>query len=459
MSYDYDDYDRPERPRRRRRRRGPRDARGVALLVLGQLEEEDAFLQPALQSAASRAGLDPRDRGLALELVMGVERWRLRLDHALAPHVRRGLDETEPTARRVLRIAAYQLLFLDRIPARAAVHSAVELARASMGERTAGFVNGVLRGLTRGEAIMPAGDDAPAISIRTSTPEWLVERWLAAGGPQFAVDMAQAHNRPAPLTIRAAGDAPDRDALAERLRAEGASVHPTRFAPDGLHIEHHPAPFEGAAFRTGWWQAQDEASQLVVRLLDPRPGEQIWDACAAPGGKTRYISRLMGDDGAVLATDIHPDKASRLERALRHRPVVEVRRHDAADGAPDAARFDRVLLDAPCTALGIMRRHPEIKWRRGPADIEQRVALQRGLLDAAADAVKPGGALVYSVCSDTPEEGPEQVAAFVARHPDFALEPPASDPTLPLEADGTLRLDPHRHGADGFFAARLRRKD
>ena len=454
----------PYPPRRtRRRRRGPRDARGVALLVLGQLEEEDAFLQPALQSAAARAGLDPRDRGLALELVMGVERWRMRLDHALAPHVRRGLDETEPTARRVLRIAAYQLLFLDRIPARAAVHSAVELARNSMGERAAGFVNGVLRGLIRGDATLPEGDDAPAIAVRTSTPEWLVERWLATGGPDFAVAMAEAQNRPAPLTVRAAGPAPDRDALADRLRAEGAMVYPTRFAPDGLHIERHPSPFEGESFRDGWWQAQDEASQLVVQLLDPRPGERIWDACAAPGGKTRYIDRLMGAEGALLATDVHPDKARRLERALRERSAVEVRHHDAADGPPDAGLFDRVLLDAPCTALGIMRRHPEIKWRRQPADIPQRAAIQQRLLDAAAAAVKPGGLLVYSVCSDTAEEGPEQVTAFVARHPAFAVEaPPAGavdGPGLPLDADGTLRLDPHRHGADGFFAARLRRRD
>lgn len=443
-----------------RRRRPARDARSVALEVLALLEEEDAFLQPALQSVAGRAGLDPRDRGLALELVMGVERWRLRLDHALGPHVRRGLDQTEPTARRVLRLAAYQLLFLDRIPPRAAVHSAVELARRTMGEGAAGFVNGVLRGLTRGAPEPPAGRDAEAIAIRSSQPRWLVERWLAAGGPDHAEALAEAHNRPAPLTVRAAGSAPDRDALAARLRAEGATVTAARFAPDALHIDDHPAPFDGAAFADGWWQAQDEASQLVVRLLDPRPGERVWDACAAPGGKTRYIARLMGDDGAVLATDVHAAKAERLGRALRHRRAVEVAAHDAADGPPGGARFDRVLLDAPCTGLGVMRRHPEIKWRRQPEDIAQRADLQARLLDAAAAAVRPGGVLVYSVCSDTPEEGAERVAAFLAAHPDFALDAPPDGPvdwTPLLDGEGRLRLDPHTHGADGFFAARLRR--
>lgn len=431
----------------------------MALLVLGQLEEEQAFLQPALQSAASRAGLAPRDRGLALELVMGVERWRLRLDHALAPHVARGLDETEPTAVRVLRIAAYQLLFLDRIPQRAVVHSAVELARASMGERAAGFTNGVLRGLTRAEVTLPEGDDAAAISIRTSQPQWLVERWLEIGGPAHAVAMGEAHNQPAPLTIRVDGPAPDRAALAERLEAEGATVHLGQHGPDALHIEGHPAPFDGPAFRDGWWHAQDESSQLVVQLLDPQPGERIWDACAAPGGKTRYIARLMHDVGALLATDVHPAKAERLARALRDRPVVTVRHYDALDGAPlGDPGFDRVLLDAPCTGLGVMRRHPEIKWRRGPEDISRRIAIQAGLLDATAETVKPGGLLVYSVCSDTAEEGPEQVEAFLARRPDFSIERPTGERWSALLAeDGTLRLDPHRHGSDGFFAVRLRR--
>lgn len=439
-------------------KRIPSDARAVALAVLGQLDDEAAFLQPALQAAAHRAGLEPRDRGLALELVMGVERWRLRLDHALAPHVRRGLDDTDPVTRRILRIAAYQVLFLDRIPARAAVHSAVELARRSRGEGVARFVNGVLRGLTRDPMPPPAGDDPDAIATRLSQPPWLVARWHARGGAAHAEALAAAHNRPAPLTVRVAGDAPDREALADRLRAEGATVRAAAHAPDALHLEDHPAPFDGESFRAGWWQAQDEASQLVVRLLDPRPGERIWDTCAAPGGKTRYIARLMGH-GALVATDLHPMKAERLARLLRHRPHVSVRAHDAA--APlEEAPFDRVLVDAPCTGLGVMRRHPELKWRRTEADIADRAERQRQILTAAADAVRPGGLLVYSVCSDTPEEGPEQVEAFLAARPDYALDAPPDglvDWTPLVDDRGRLVLDPHRHGADGFFAARLRR--
>lgn len=451
----------------RRRRNTPRDARGVALAVLGQLEDDAAFLQPALQAAAARAELDPRDRGLALELVMGVERWRLRLDHALGPHVHRGLDQTDPTTRRILRLAAYQLLFLDRIPARAAVHTAVELARTTGGDHLAGFVNGVLRALTRGSTPLPTGDDPDAIATRLSQPPWLVARWHARYGPAHAIALAEAHNRPAPLTLRAAGDAPDREALADRLRAEGATVHLAAHAPDAVHLEDHPSPFDGDAFRAGWWQAQDEASQLVVRYLDPQPGERIWDTCAAPGGKTRYIARLTAGqldshpDSHLLATDIHPTKANRLARALRHHPHLDVRAHDAAEPLPDAAPFDRVLVDAPCTGLGVMRRHPELKWRRTEADIHARVDLQRQILATAAAAVRPGGLLVYSVCSDTPEEGPDQIDAFLADHPDYRLAPPPAGPVdwTPLTDDRhRLRLDPHRHGADGFFAARLVRQ-
>lgn len=455
----------------------PGDARAVALAVLGQLEDEQAFLQPALQATATRAALDPRDRGLALELVMGVERWRLRLDHALEPHVTRGLAHTDPLARRILRLAAYQLLYLDRIPARAAVHSAVDLARAAHGEGVARFVNGVLRGLTRDLAALPEGDAPEAISIRHSQPLWLVARWHAAHGPAHATALAEAHNRPAPLTLRVAGDAPDRDALADRLRAEGATVRATRYSPDGLHLEDHPAPFEGESFRDGWWQAQDEASQLVIHLLDAQPGDRIWDVCAAPGGKTRAIARQMGH-GFLLATDLNPLKAERLGRLLRQHAHVSVRTHDAQQPLPAGALaaseatteaaplsaadggFDRVLVDAPCTGLGVMRRHPELKWRRTEADLHARTELQRRILATAADAVRPGGLLVYSVCSDTPEEGPEQIDAFLAARPDYVLDPPpegAVDWSPLTDGRGCLRLDPHTHGADGFFAARLRR--
>ena len=440
------------------RRSTPRDARSVALHVLGATEEDGAFLQPTLEGAARRARLEPRERALALQLCLGVERWRLRLDHALSPFVKRGLDQTQPALRRVLRLAAFQILLLDRVPDRAAVHTAVELARGVHGEGAARFVNGVLRALLRGGETLLEGRDAASLSVRWSHPRWMVERWLEEGGADLVEAICRANNEPAPLTIRPSGAAPDRAALIERLEAEGATVRATRYAPDGLHLEGYRGAFSGSSFRAGWWSAQDEASQLVVHLLDPQPGETIWDVCAAPGGKTNYIGRLMNRRGRLLATDVHPEKTKALA-ALLGDDFCAVRVHDATAPVTEAV-FDRVLLDAPCTGLGVIRRHPEIRWRRSPADIESRVTLQTQLLHNAALAVSPGGVLVYSVCSDAPEEGPHLLAPFLAEHPDFTLEAPTGDgiPWSELVNEGCLRLRPHVHGADGFFAARFRRR-
>lgn len=436
------------------RRRFEGDARYVAYLVLEALDEREAFLQPALQAAAQRARLDGRDRGLALELASGVCRWRDALDHVLAQHLSRGLADTPPAAVRVLRLGVYQLHWLDRIPARAAVHATVELARQVAGDGPSRLVNAVLRAVQRAP-----GPLDEATLLRLAQPAWLRAAWVDEGGEPWADAAARAANAAAPLTVRVDAPGVDRAALIARLNDEGAEATPAAHAPDAVHVAHHPAPFDGAAFRDGWWVAQDEASQLVVHLLDPRPGDQVWDACAAPGGKTRAIARRLATEGRVVATDVHAAKAKRLARALADLgPTVEVEARDA--GEPPPGPFDKVLLDAPCTGLGVIRRHPEIKWRRTPEDVVERAATQARLLRAAADAVRPGGVLVYSVCSDQRAEGPDVVSAFLAERPDFDLEAPPEGPVdwRPLLHDGCLRTRPHLHDADGFFAARLRRR-
>ena len=418
------------------------DARDVALGVLVALDEREAYLQPALQAACDRARLSPVDRRLALELTAGVTRWRNRLDYTLERLLTRGLADTDPLAVRIMRLAAYQLIFLDRIPARAAIHRAVEQAKWNVGHGVAGVTNGVLRALDREGEVLPQGDDPASLAVRWGHPEWMVRRWLAQG-PEHAEAIAAAHNAYAPLTIRVDRPGADREALAAVLQAEGAETEPTRWAPDALHLRGLAAPFDSPSFKDGWWQVQDEASQLVVVTLDPQPGESVWDACAAPGGKSRYIARRMGGEGRVLATDRHPKKAERLGRSLRHLACVEVRHGDASE--PPDETFDRVLLDAPCTGLGVLRRHPESKWRRTPEDITHAAETQLALLAAVAGAVRPGGVLVYSVCSDAPEEGPDTVAAFLEGRSEFTLE----------EA---RRLSPHEHGTDGFHIAKMRRR-
>ena len=416
------------------------DARDVALETLEALDEREAFLQPALQAAADRLAIDGRDRGLALELVQGVTRWRNRLDYSLDRTLQRGVQGSDPQLVRILRIGAYQLFFLDRIPERAAVHCAVEQVKWAVGEGPAKAANGVLRRLIREGEKLPEGDEPAALAVRWGHPEWLVRRWLAED-PTTAEARAAAHNDRAPLTIRPDHPEVDREALAERLRSEGATVEPGRHAPEALYISNLPAPFDTESFRQGWWQAQDEASQLIVStLLDPQPGDRIWDACAAPGGKTRYIARAMQGQGRLLATDVHRKKAKRLERALRDHAFAAVHARDATD--PPDETFDKVLLDAPCSGLGVIRRHPESKWRRTEQDIVNAADTQRLLLTSVAPTVKPGGTLVYSVCSEAPEEGDERVEAFLAAHPEFTL-------------DDTLTVGPAEHGTDGFYGARL----
>ncbi len=432
-----------------------RGARSVALEALRAIDEQQAFLQPALEAAARRAGLDGRDRALALELVMGVQRWRRRLDAVLAPRLRRGLDATPRDLLQILRLGVYQLFFLQRIPERAAVHATVDLAREVGGEGAVRLVNGVLRAVQR-EGPGPEPVDP---GVRLSHPDWLVQAFVGFLGAEEAERLCAANNEPAPLTVRPDAPGLTREALAAELAAEGGRAGPGKYAPEALRLDDHPAPFEGASFCAGRWVAQDEAAQLVVLLLDPRPGEAIWDACAAPGGKTRYVARAMRGEGRLWATDIHEGKVRRLAELMADRPLCEVARHDVT--TPPGRTFDRVLLDAPCSGLGVLRRHPEMRWRRTPEAVAEMAAAQARALRAAATAVRPGGVLVYSVCSVMPAEGPEVVGSFLTEHPEFTLEspPPGAVDWAPVLDGAFVRTWPHRHAMDGFFAARLRRQE
>jgi 16S rRNA (cytosine967-C5)-methyltransferase len=436
-------------------------AREVALRTLQAIEEEDAFLQPALERYGSRARLDTRDRSLALELVMGVERQRTRIDHTLERLIDRGLAKTTPALQRILRLAAYQILFLDRVPDHAVLNEAVEQARVTVSPGAARMVNGVLRGLLREGEELPEGDGVVDMGVRTSHPNWMIRRWMSTGGPRLALARGNANNRPSPLMIRVNQSELSRERLLAILTAEGATVRPARIAPDAIHLEKHGRPFESQSFQAGLWRAQDEASQLVVLLLDPKPGETVWDVCAAPGGKTRYIARRMGDEGRLLATDVNPDKIKRLVEEMDDVACAEAMVYDATAALDGAAPFDRVLIDAPCTALGIVRRHPEIKWRRSNRDPANRAELQGQIIRAASKGVKPGGVLVYSVCTDTREEGHEVVMGFLADHPEFSVEVPEGQAGVNwapmINKHGFFESNPERFDMDSFFAARLRR--
>jgi 16S rRNA (cytosine967-C5)-methyltransferase len=415
-----------------------------------------------LETLVDRAGLDARDRGLATELTLGTLRWRRRLDWALARASRRPLDELAPWVRALLRLTAYQLAFLDRIPPWAAVHEAVELAKGRRSAGAAAFVNGVLRALagqSRPWPVPKAADPVEALALRASHPTWLVRRWWARYGPTEAEALALTMP---PVVVRANTLRRPVAAVATALRRAGVRAEPTRFAPEGLSLERVGDLRRLAPLREGSATVQDEAAILVGHALGPRPGETVADVCAAPGTKTTHLAALMENRGRIVAADPQPGRLDLLRAACARlgAAIVEPRLADAQALAGDLGpTCDGVLVDAPCSNLGVLRRNPDAKWRRQPDDFGTLVPTQATILEAAARLVRPGGILVYATCSLEPEENEAVVAGLRARRPDFAPDPlPPAVPAACRATFDVLRMTPHRHGSDGFTAHRLRRR-
>lgn len=440
-------------------------ARRIALDVLGRVDATDAFANTLLDARLQRSGLRQPDRALATELVYGVLRWRGMLDWRLAPILDRPLAALDPAVRWLLRLGAYQLTCLDRIPDFAAVDETVSLAREVGAGRASGYVNAVLRrvaGDPPPSAPDPAADPLAYWNGPGSHPVWLVERWMRRLGREEAAALMAAHNRVPALVVVANRLRAEPDEVERMLRGAAPEVVPGRYVPGAFACRGAGSPRDLPGFAQGLLVPMDEAGALPVLALDVAPGQQILDACAGRGGKTALIAAAAGPSGEVLALDRSPrairhlaETTARLGLATVHATLYDARQA----GGAWTARFARVLLDAPCTGLGTLRRRPEIKWRRGPEDLPRAAQLQTALLAGVAEAVSPGGLLVYSTCSLEPEETDEVIDAFLARHAAFALEAPGPD--LAAFADpmrpGILRAWPHRHDTDGFFVARLRR--
>jgi 16S rRNA (cytosine967-C5)-methyltransferase len=451
----------------------PSPARAVAAHVLERVARDDAYADLVLDAALAARPLAPRDSALATEVAFGALRWQRYLDWILAPHSRRRLESLDPGVLAVLRMSAYQIVFLERVPAFAIVNDAVTLAGSRPG--VAGFVNAVLRSFARRgvherEPTAPR-DPIDALATRCSFPTWLAVRWVTRYGIGEAAALMKALDERPPVTLRVNTLRTTRDALLARLATdEGRVAAATPYAPEGVIVDHGATkpgatkpgggpPASWRAFDEGDFAVQDEASMLVARLLGPVPGDLVVDACAAPGTKTTHLAQLMENRGRVIAFDPNAARLGRVGEAAARLGVsiIETRAETVEAQAPALpGACNGVLVDAPCTALGILRRHPEIKWRRKPADIATSAARQREILTAAATMVKPGGRLVYATCSLEPEENDDVIRAFLAERADFAVDAPAGFP-LPLDAGGVLRCVPSRHGTDGFTAVRVRR--
>ena len=435
-------------------------AREIAFEVLRRVEEGGAYASRALDAALDQAGvLDARESALATELVYGTLRRALQLDAALAPHSKRALDRVDPAARVALRLGAYQLLFL-RTPAHAAVGEAVALAKGVDHGRAAGYVNAVLRSLSRAPSppSPPPADLDPVanLAVSESLPGWLAAEWIAWLGETRARSLAAAMNRPAPLVLRS----PRRDELLARLRAAGVEAHATERSPHGVVVGGGSVDLVTRAAKGIPFQVQDESAQLVTLFAAGGLGggpARVLDLCAAPGGKAFHLAEILPAGSEVVAVEIHPRKADALRREAERRglPGVRVICADGSKPIPglEPATFDAVLVDAPCSGLGTLRRHPELKLRRTAADLPRFADLQEAILRNALVYARPGAPVTYSVCSLSRAEGPGVVARLsgaVRR-----ASPPPGFPADTLTAEGDLLTLPDLHGGDGFYAARL----
>jgi len=458
----------PARDALPRRAGGPTAPRLVAIRVVERVQRAGAYADLALHHALVQSRMPAADRALATELVYGTLRWRGRLDFLLAKALERDLAKLEPFVVAALRVGAYQLCFSDRIPSSAAVDEAVRCVRALGIERATGLVNAVLRRLARDGAsfALPtlAEDPLGHLVHACSLPEWLAQRWLAAYGPDEAAALATAMNEAAPVTVRVNRTKTTRDALLPALRERFPEAVACRRAPDGIVLGRRGDVGHDPAFLAGLISPQDEASQLVVHWLDPRPGERILDLCAAPGTKTAAIAERLAGEGQVVAVDRHERRLGLVGRGIRRLYLggVATALRDGtqppAELLTGARPFDRILVDAPCSGLGALRRNPDARWRLRPEDFAELAKVQRALLESAATVLAPGGSLVYSTCTVAPEENEAVIRGFMATRASWRV---ATRDEAPAELrdrigdDGFLRLLPHRDDTDGFFAARL----
>jgi 16S rRNA (cytosine967-C5)-methyltransferase len=444
-----------------------KNPRQVALEILLRIDKEDSYADLLIDRELSSDAIQGPDRGLLTELVFGVLRRRGTLDHMIDCFASQKTAKLERVVVMLLRLGLYQSFYLDRIPVSAAVNETVKLAKVFV-PRASGFVNAVLRRADRERDMVPwpdrVADPATFLAVRYSQPRWLAGQWIEQLGPVEAESLAAAMVEPPPLTIRVNTLKISRDEFAERLAAEGIAARITDYSPVGIHVlsSIHPAKLTG--FQDGLCTVQDESSQLAAIFLAPEPGDSVLDICAAPGGKTTHCAQLMENRGKLLACDLDARKLRRIEETAARLGVscIETMSLDASRplSALRGRKFNRILVDAPCTGLGVIRRNPEAKWRLTPSDASRLALIQGSILRNVADYLEIGGVLLYSTCSTSPEENEGVLDVFLSERQDFMVEDlrRAFPQHAALCSDrGIFRAWPHRNGMDGFCAARLKR--
>jgi 16S rRNA (cytosine967-C5)-methyltransferase len=445
-------------------------ARRAAFEILRRVEDENAYASSLLATMDERLRSD--DRGLCHELVLGVLRRQLWLDRVLEHFANRRMESLDLPVRLALRLALYQLRFLSRIPPSAAVNDSVNLVRANGLSSAAGFTNAVLRRATREADYDPTekvSDPLDKLAIAASHPRWLVERWANALGLEEASALAHANNEPAPVAFRLTTRTIENDDEAQRifdeLTASGVEVRSSQITPNSWRVIGQSAALPRNLTSPGLIYLQDEASQLVAHFLDAQTGDRVLDVCAAPGSKTTHIGALA-PHAMIVASDLYEHRLRVLRElaTAQGNDSIQVAVADATRVLPFVnASFDRVLVDAPCSGTGTLRRNPEIRWRLNAADIAELSAKQKQILAQAAEMVRPGGKLLYTTCSLESDENEAVAQDFLKEHTEFDQfrlpNPPISNwPADLANATGAVRTWPHRHDVDGFFMIAFQRR-
>ncbi len=464
--------------------------RETALKILYDINEKGAYSNISINRYLEAGRFKDVDRAFITELVYGTIKWKLTLDHYIEQFSSVKLKKLSPWILNILRMGAYQLFYTDRVPPSAACNESVKLAKRYGHKASGGFVNAVLRNMARSPERLKLPDRernlAEHLSIKYSHPGWMVKEWLDRFGEEFTEKLLDSNNRAPDLVVRVNTLKTDRDGLMEALRQEGLEVEEGKYAAEAVIIKNTVSVARLKAFKEGLFQVQDESSMLVAHILDPRPGELVMDACSAPGGKATHIAQLMNNEGTVIARDIHEHKISIIEENASRLGIniIKAEIFDAEDTDETyIGKADRVLVDAPCTGLGIIRRKPDIKWTRSIEDRDEIVRLQMKILDAASRHVRPGGVLVYSTCTIEPRENQDVVRWFLESHPEFRISDithlvpgklrryVGKDGPEDIERDGLnivnermddinkgyIQLYPNVHGTDGFFISRMER--
>ena len=437
--------------------------RGTAVKILNRIDRSDAYLDKLLDAELRSNDMNELDKGLMNEIVTGVVRWQLKLDWVLTGFFHGNFTKAETNIKNALRVALYQILFLDKVPQSAAVNEGVEFIKRLRGQKVGDLVNAVLRNIIRNlENIRypdPGEDRIRHLAVVESHPIWLTNKWIARFGYDEARQLMAANNRRPDLTLRVNRLKIQFDNFVSQLNQYQIQYTRSTYLDCFIRVQHMTGIGSSDMFRQGFFSVQDESGGMAVRLLDPKPGERIIDLCSAPGGKTTFIGELLNNVGEIVAIDRYETRLNLVKNSTQRLGISNARFVVADAATIQVPPADKVLVDAPCSGLGVLAKKPDAKWRREPENIRDLVKLQQSILENASTLVKPGGCIIYSTCTMEPEENIDVVRWLLANHTEFSIEPPGElVPKEVVSGEGFVETFPHRHNVDGSFAVRIRKQ-